>query len=149
SFPADGYYVVRCEVSDMKGGVASSHLVITVGSPTTFTMSGQVIDTYGNPLANVRMHNGRPAGEYRYTFTDSEGYYTITDLAPGDYNNRGFLFQYKTTPLAFFNPVTIGSANAVGLDHLAAPITKVSIAKISDGNETGGNCVFEISRGGD
>jgi uncharacterized repeat protein (TIGR01451 family)/uncharacterized delta-60 repeat protein len=149
AFPSDGYYVVRCEVSDMKGGVTSSHLVVRVGTPTTFTMSGQVIDTFANPVANVRVHNGRPGAEYRYNYTDSQGYYTIADVLAGDYNNNGFLYHYKTIPLAFFNPVTIGGANAVGLDHLANPITKVSIVKVSDGNETGSNVVFEVSRIGD
>ncbi|HEY0548125.1 MAG TPA: PKD domain-containing protein, partial [Verrucomicrobiae bacterium] len=91
TFDVAGQYVVRCEVSDMKGGVASRHVVVTVGTPTTFTISGRVLDPEGNPVQGVRVHNSgdKPAsptpqpdgittnsaitdiGTYRYGYTDT------------------------------------------------------------------------------
>ena len=58
--------------ADMKGGVASRWVVVTVGSPNLFTMSGQVIDNNGDPVQGVRVHNGRQGAAYQYSFTDSD-----------------------------------------------------------------------------
>ncbi len=150
TFPAEGHYVIRCEVSDMKGGKTIQHLLITVGSPANFVMRGRVIDPDNQPVPGVRVHNGRLGSEYRVAFTDSQGAYTITDIAAGNYDNRAFLYGYKTDPLTFFNPVTISDANAANLDHLAFPITKVSVSIGNDADEEdGGAGTFIVSRTGD
>ncbi|HAV62219.1 MAG TPA: hypothetical protein DCY13_07615, partial [Verrucomicrobiales bacterium] len=55
---ASGDYVVRCRVSDMKGGWASAHVVVRIGSHSTFSIRGRVTDTLGQPIEGVRVHNG-------------------------------------------------------------------------------------------
>lgn len=82
TFNQAGQYVVRCEVSDMKGGVASSLVMVTVGSPGNRSLSGIVIDANGNPLAGVRVHNGLPGAQQRFCLSDSQGNYIIPDLSP-------------------------------------------------------------------
>lgn len=144
TFATNGHFTVRCEVSDMKGGVVSRHVVVTVGSPATFRMSGRVLDPDGNPVAGVRVHNGRdypddttPAGQgYLYAFTDSEGYYTITGLAPGSYENRAFIYGYRTEP-AFLNPQQLTVADATDLDHVATPLPRVSVSRRENAPESG------------
>src|SRR6185436_3883645 len=53
-----GDYVVRVEVSDMKGGIDSDYVVVRVGSPSTYQISGRVTDASGNPIQGVLVHNG-------------------------------------------------------------------------------------------
>ncbi len=173
TFDVDGQYVVRCEVSDMKGGVASRHVVLTVGTPTTFTISGRVLDPEGNPVQGVRVHNSgdKPAsptpqpdgittnsaitdiGTYRYGYTDTDGYYVIGNIPPGGYTNRAFLFGYRTEPLNFTDPVVLNNGNAINLDFVATPLTRVSVAKTRDANEVGASedddGIFTLSRTGD
>lgn len=173
TFDVAGQYVVRCEVSDMKGGVASRHVVITVGTPTTFTISGRVTDPEGNPVQGVRVHNSgdkptAPApqpdgittnsaitdiGTYRYGYTDTDGYYVIGNIPPGTYTNRAFLFGYRTEPLDFSDPVLLNNGNALNLNFVATPLIRVSIAKTRDANELGASedddGIFTVSRTGD
>ena len=157
TFNAAGRYVVRCEVSDMKGGVASAHVVVTVGAPTTFTMSGRVLDPNGNPVQGVRVHNSgvKPAnpppapdgistnapitdiGTYRYGYTDSDGYYVIGNVPVGTYTCRAFIYGYRTEPLDFTDPVVINSGNALNLNFVAAPLTRVSLTQTRDAFEPG------------
>lgn len=164
SWDNDGQYVVRCEVSDMKGGVASAYVVVVVGSPTTFTMSGRVVDILGNPLQGVRVHNGgsppayvAPEGEgadptpppetpftYRYSFTDSQGYYTIGNIPPGTYTNRAFLFGYRIDH-DFNDPVVLNSSDANGLNHTAWPLPRVRIDRERDVPEVMSNIVVGIN----
>src|SRR6266851_1546606 len=123
TFRATGNFAVRCEASDTKGGLASAYVIVTVGSPTNFTISGQVMDDNGNPVQGVRVHNGvvpNPLGNatYHYSFTDSQGNYIITGLDPGNYPVETFLYGYKSSPpfLDFVNPIPIFNSDAVGVD---------------------------------
>lgn len=59
SWSEAGDYVVRCEASDLRGGITSRHLVIRVGDPEKWGISGRVLDEMGQPLRGVRVHNGR------------------------------------------------------------------------------------------
>ena len=176
SWAAAGQYVVRCEVSDMKGGVASAYVVVVVGNPTTFTISGRVLDQDGNPLQGVRVHNGAalPANPpipqegsdanttpvtpttHRATFTDSQGYYTIGNIPAGNYDCRAFIYGYHTVA-QFADPVDITAASANGLDFVATALPRVSVEKVVDAPENGipgdgttNSGVFRITReGGD
>src|ERR1017187_3223712 len=49
SFSA-GEHLVRCVVSDMKGGVASANAVVTIGAPSGNRITGVVLDPDGLPL---------------------------------------------------------------------------------------------------
>ncbi|MBN2505875.1 MAG: PKD domain-containing protein [Verrucomicrobia bacterium] len=169
AFTNAGQYVVRCEVSDMKGGVASAHRVVVCGNPSTFTMSGRVLDINGQPLQGVRVHNGGkpppyvpPAQEglpptpppvddstYRYTYTDAQGYYTVGNIPPGIYTNDAFLFGYTIEP-RFLNPQELTGADAAGLDYVATPLPKIGLHKRDDASESGAAPGgFTITREGD
>jgi hypothetical protein len=125
SWSVAGEYVVRCVVSDMKGGTASQSRVVRVGSPNTFTVSGRA-SVGGLPLANVRIHNGLTGNAYREAFTDSDGSYTLCGLAAGNYTVGAALNGYGFTA-GFVNPVTVGP-HATGADFTASPSVTVTLA---------------------
>src|SRR5439155_21787107 len=147
TFPAAGRYVVRCEVSDMKGGKDSAFVVVTVGQPGTFSISGRVVDNLGNPVQGVRVHNGgtpppyappAPVGypatppptnaaTYVYTYTASRGNFTLANLPARSYTCGAFLYGYRTAPDTFANPVVLANGDAQGLTFVATPITRVSV----------------------
>lgn len=81
TFTAAGHYQVQCTVSDMKGGREVRSVLITVGTPSTVTISGTVLDGLGNPVPNVRVHNGLTLAEYRGGHTDASGNYRVTSLS--------------------------------------------------------------------
>jgi uncharacterized delta-60 repeat protein len=153
SWNTPGEYVVRCEVSDMKGGVTSKHLVITVGSPNTLRISGRVIDGDGNPLPGVRVHNGvtttnnEYAANFQWSFTDSDGRYSLVNLAPDTYRLGAFLFGYVTGPLNFANPIPVLGADAVAVDFLALPLSDIHVTALNPAREAGlVPGTFQISR---
>jgi alpha-tubulin suppressor-like RCC1 family protein len=117
SWSIAGDYVVRCIVSDMKGGVASAYKVIRVGSPTTFQVSGSVT-VNGQPMEGVEVSNGLTTTSYRGAFTDSNGNYTITGLAAGTYTLKATKFGHTLTISGFTNPVAVGP-NQTGKNFVA------------------------------
>ena len=145
SWATAGEYRVRCTVSDMKGKTASASVIVTIGTTSTFRISG-TITSGGQPLANVRVHNSLTGTSYREAYTDADGTYTLTRLATGTYTVGTQLYGYTLTPT--------GSASvAVGpnktLDFTAAAQSVVSIAvqdaDCAEGANTGS---FRISRTG-
>lgn len=107
SFAAAGEYYVEVTVSDMKGGVARDSVIVSVGGPATFTISGRVLNTDGRPLGGIRVSTSGS----RYAFSESDGTYTISRLAAGSYTvtaidpvNDAYAFA---NPF-FNNPVTVG-----------------------------------------
>jgi uncharacterized delta-60 repeat protein len=155
SWPAPGHYVVRCEVSDMRGGITSLHRVVTIGSPATLSVSGRVLDQYGQPLPGVRIHNGAltetmtiETNTHSFTYTDSEGRYSLVNLAPSNtYTCGAFLRGYVTRPRNFLNPVTLFDMSTQDLDYLARLIPLVSVTAATSGAEAGlQNGIFTISR---
>src|SRR5205814_1223077 len=106
---AAGEYVVRCLVSDMKGGLGSASVVVQVGSPTTYRISGRVT-AEGNPLVNVRVY----VSSSKMTYTDSDGTYNLVGLAAGNYTVNASLYGYALSPTGFANPVSVGP-NATGI----------------------------------
>jgi uncharacterized repeat protein (TIGR01451 family)/uncharacterized delta-60 repeat protein len=158
TFTTDGNYVVRCEVSDMKGGVASRFLVVTVGEPTTHTISGRVVDPNGFGVQGVRVHNSRARpddtdtypidlGLYRYGYTDSDGYYAIGNVPSGTYTNRAFIYGYQTVPQNFTDPLVVSDGDTTDFDFIATPITRVKIAQTTDAKEPGEDGVTEDETG--
>ncbi|MBP9902790.1 MAG: immunoglobulin domain-containing protein [Verrucomicrobia bacterium] len=113
SWAAAGEYVVRCEVSDMKGGVGSQSVIVRVGSPTTYRIAGQV-QTSSGPLPGVRVS----VSSTRMAWTDSDGTYTITGLPAGSYTVSASLEGYSFTGSDFTNPVSVGP-NAAGINFNA------------------------------
>ena len=107
SFADAGEYSVQVTVSDMMGGTARDSVVVNVGSPGTFAITGRVLNTGGQPLGGIRVSTSGS----RYAFSESDGTYTISRLAAGNYTvtaidsvNDAFTFA---NPF-FNNPVTVG-----------------------------------------
>lgn len=105
-----GQYVVRCVVSDMKGGEASDSVVITVGSPSTYSISG-TITANGSPVGGVRVS----VSSTKVTYTDSSGVYTLTGLSAGAYTVSAALVGYTFSVSGFSNPVSVGPSRT-GMD---------------------------------
>jgi hypothetical protein len=150
SFSA-GEHVVRCVVSDMKGGVASANAVVTVGAPSGNRITGMVLDTNGVPLEGVRVDNSADTNAFTYIggYTDSAGRYLITGVS-GDINLYAFSYGYIFTNITWTNPITADS-NILTADFIAIPLTTVSIAATTNQvPETGkGTSYFILTRTGD
>ncbi len=120
-----GDFVVRCTVSDLKGGLGSHSIVVHIGSPATFTISGRVLEG-SIPLQGVRVLNGPVRPDYRYTFTDSDGFYMLTDLPPGTNVitaiKAGFSFSSRT--------VIVGPS-ATNIDVAGLPASVPFIAAVN------------------
>jgi hypothetical protein len=127
SFPSAGEYTVRCVVSDLRGGTSQQALIVRVGNPAVFRISGHVVDATNRPLAGVLVSAGA-----RTVYTADDGSYTIPGLAAGGYTitavepvsgSLSFAHPY------FNNPVTVGpnftTADFVGVSgslNLYTPI---------------------------
>jgi hypothetical protein len=110
SWPATGEYLVRCVVSDMKGGVASDSAVVTVNNPATYQIRGQV-SVGGAPIQGVRVS----VSSVKMTYTDSDGTYVLPGLPAGSYTVSAALDGYSFAQSGFVNPVGVGP-NANGVD---------------------------------
>lgn len=166
SWSAVGHYVVRCIVSDMKGSVNTAKVLITVGSPTTFTISGRVLGPSSVPLEGVQVANqvidlpsntyftnngfsNPQAANYRSGFTDSNGDYIITGVPAGSHTLYANLYPYSFTP-TFGNPVSV-AANVTGADWTGADMPTLTLAA-TDASATEVSAdtgTFRITRSGD
>ncbi|MBE7500984.1 MAG: PKD domain-containing protein [Verrucomicrobiales bacterium] len=153
----DGDYRVRVEVSDMKGGKVSRHMVVRVGTPTnSFRISGVVVDDKGEPLADVRVANGAITNnteldvDFQSTFTDSDGRFTLINQTPGDKEVTAFLHGYVTTAQNFNQIVTVDQQHVEGLEFLALAQRRVTVEVLQHANlgaKTPGT--FRFTRTGD
>ena len=109
-----GDYVVRCVVSDMKGGTASGYVVVKVGNPTTFRITGQ-IRRDSVPLEGIRVF----VSNTRLTYTASDGTYVLTGLSKGQYTIKALSEGLLFTREGFSNPLNL-SADAVGINFEGA-----------------------------
>jgi hypothetical protein len=144
-------YVVRCTVTDMKGGLCSRYVVITVGSPTTFKVEGRITLSGGQPLADVRVYNGLSGASYRGAYTDSDGYYTLANLTNFSYALSAVKYGYTLGPSGWSNPITVGP-DASGVDWSATnrPIVSVSVPDplAAEPNPAADTGTFTINRSG-
>lgn len=149
SWATPGQYVVRCTVSDMKGGSASDSVLVTIGSPTTvFTIAGRVLDSGGQPVAGVRVHNGLTGTSYRGDYTDSLGRYRITNLPAGSYSLAAAQPGATIAPANFANPQSVGPDRA-DRDFLYTLKPAVAVAALNASiSENGGTGVFRFTRTG-
>ncbi len=124
SWSSAGEYVVRCVASDMKGRTASDSVVVTIGTPSTYSVRG-TITADGNPVQSVRV----TAGPFHSAYTDSDGTYIITGVSPGTYQMGASHPDFDSfTASGFANPVTVGPSRT-GIDFTG------------EGGETGGGSV--------
>lgn len=146
AWTSSGRFVVRCLVSDMKGGTASDSVVISVGSAQPLSITGYVT-VAGQPLQNVRVHNGQTGANYRGAMTNSDGSYQLTGIAPGTTSLAAVLPGYVVTP-GFTNPLQIG-ADFNGASFTAEEMKKVSISVTDQfATEGGDSAAVRISRTG-
>ena len=122
-----GEYKVQCVVSDMKGGTASESIIVTVGAPASFTISGRVLYK-GAPLPNVLVR----ATSSRFAYTDSDGSYTITRLAAGSYTVSALLYPHTFVNPFFSNPVTVGP-NAANIDFIGVDAPQNNASLVATG----------------
>jgi hypothetical protein len=110
SWSAAGDYLVRCTVSDLRGGVGSDSLAIRVGSPTTYRLSGKVTRD-GQPVGGVRIFTSNT----RLTYTDSDGSYVLPGVTGGTYTLRAQADGLLFTRAGFTNPLVV-SGHKTSLD---------------------------------
>ncbi|TAK96422.1 MAG: PKD domain-containing protein [Verrucomicrobia bacterium] len=117
SWTTAGDYLVRCVVSDMKGGVASKWVIVRVGSPTTYRITGNITDGSA-PVEGVRAS----VTSARLGYTDSDGNYAIVGLPAGAYTVSGTLYGFAFTPSNFTNTVSVGP-DQTDKNLLATPVS--------------------------
>lgn len=120
-----GRYVVRCIVSDMKGGTSSHSVLVTVGAPTTYSVSGRVTAD-GLPLDGVRV-----SASSKISYTDGTGSYTLTGLGSGDSTVSAVKPGFSLTPVGFANPITLGPS-AANIDFIATAGTYSISGQVTD-----------------
>jgi hypothetical protein len=118
SWTAAGDYVVQCLVTDMKGGLARDSVVVRVGSPATYQLTGTVtVD--GFPVQGARID----VSSTRMTWSDSDGTYTLVGLPAGSYTVNASLDGYSFTNSGFSNPIALGP-DATGIDFISGSSTR-------------------------
>lgn len=124
SWTAAGEYVVRCVVSDMKGGLASSYAVVRVGSPNVVRIAGRVTRD-GQPVQGVRVE----VSNTRQAFTSTDGTYVISGLTRGNYTVKAIADGLLFTRNGFTNPLSVQS-NRIDINFdasLPGDLTQVSL----------------------
>lgn len=144
-----GDFVVQLEVSDRKGGVGRSHVVVTVGEPRTAIVAGRVTDESGTPLSGARVHSLAVDGKnrtLRWMLTDSDGRYALTQLVPGTYTNGAFAFGYKMDHVP---ALQITGRETRARDYLVRALSRVEIGSPQFIAEAAGlTSVFSLTRTG-
>jgi Concanavalin A-like lectin/glucanases superfamily/PKD domain/Carboxypeptidase regulatory-like domain len=125
SWSAAGDYVVRCVVSDMKGGTTSAKVLVTIGSPTTFRIAGNVSGS-GGPLDGVRV-----AASTENAYTDANGNYILTGLPAGSYTVTAIKSGLNFSTSGFSNPVVVGP-HASGINFTSTQQTYSLSGKVTD-----------------
>ncbi|MBM3845186.1 MAG: PKD domain-containing protein, partial [Verrucomicrobia bacterium] len=125
SFSSPGHYVVRCEVSDMKGGKRSQHRVITVGAPSTVVLQGVVRDENGAPLSDAIV--AVIGGNQLVTLSDSEGRYSLAGPNNSLVTNVAYKHGFETSPANFDNPAPVINGDGPSMDHVAVALPLVSV----------------------
>ncbi len=141
SWSSSGEYVVRCTVTDMKGGTASDSAIVRVGSPSTFRVSGTV-RTNDSPIQGVRVF----ASSSRVTYTDSDGQYNLVGLPAGSYTINAQLDGYTFPITSFQNPVSVGP-DATGNDFNTSLLSPPVITSQPQGRAVavGSNVVMSVT----
>ena len=126
NFATPGEHVVRCVVSDMKGGEASANAVVTVGEAGGFRISGRVTDSSGLPLEGVLVGNGEIAAKnFIGGWTDSDGRYLLVNVAT-NLDLNAYFFGYTFASPTWTNPLQ-PTNDLVNFNFLASVLPTVNI----------------------
>lgn len=126
SWAANGDYIVRCTVSDMKGGTGSASVAIKVGDPNSLRVSGRVLSTCGSPVSGADV---KIVALNKSTITDTDGTYTLTGVKVGAYDVTASDKGTAIAPANFTNPLNVDgdkvniNFGAKDLDTLPPTIT--------------------------
>ncbi len=151
SFSAPGVHVVRCVVSDMKGGEASANTMLTVGSSGGYRVSGRVTDTNGVPLEGVLVSNGSNSlSAFVGGWTDSDGRYLIGNVT-GDLGLNAVEFGYTLVSATnWSNPIS-PTNDVADADFIGLPLPRVNLAVDTNAvaKNDGTTHLFTVTRTGD
>lgn len=139
-----GEYLVRCVVSDMKGGRTSTGVVVRIGNPTVYRITGRVLDN-GQGVEGVRVYTAHT----NMTYTDSAGYYQLANLKAASFTVAAQEYGQALTP-AFDNPVSVGppvSGRNFGRSGAPALIVDDLDGRVEVA-EAGGTDTYRIRLGG-
>ncbi|HEX7652594.1 MAG TPA: Calx-beta domain-containing protein, partial [Verrucomicrobiae bacterium] len=145
-------HVVRCIVSDMKGGEASANLVVTNAAATGYRLTGRVTDQSGQPIQGMLVGNGLVAAStFVGGWTDSDGRYVIVNVAAGSsLTLQPACYGYTFSNANWSNPYQPTNSTE-GLDFVLTPLTRITIT--ADTNTVpesdGSTHFFTITRQGD
>jgi protocatechuate 3,4-dioxygenase beta subunit len=158
SWSAAGHYQVLCTASDMKGKRTTRAVLITIGSPATFMVSGNITGPDEQPLEGVYVANYAPSSStshpnsstFRGTWTDSDGNYILTGLAAGTYSITPTLYPNVFTPSTFSNPVTVGpsTTNKNFTSALLPTVTLTVLNAVAHEGPAPGTGLVRIERSG-
>lgn len=129
-----GEFVVRCTVSDMKGGFACAGTLVTVGEPDSLRISGRVTTPDASPVDGALVYCA-----LNRTFTDGNGEYQLTGLPPSStVTLAASKYGYLLAPVGTWsNPIKLTSTIA-GIDFAAIARPMVSVdsvhARIAEGS---------------
>ncbi len=101
--------VARVTATDMKGGTGTAFVVVRVGNPSTYRISGTVREL-GVGVEGVRVFVGS-----KMTLTDTQGDYTLTGFTSGSFT-VGATKPGWTLNSSFVNPVMVNTVNVTGID---------------------------------
>lgn len=124
SWTTAGEYVVRCTVSDMKGGTASASTLVVIGTPRTFHITGRVTGKDG-ALEGVRVS----VSSTQSAVTDANGWYAITGLTTGSYVVKASADNYLFMRQGFASPLVINGSKDT-IDFIAVPRDGVEVASL-------------------
>lgn len=141
SWSVAGEYVVRCVVSDMKGGATSTSLVVRVGNPgTRHQIRGRVLAD-GQAVAGARVYTANT----NMTYTGSDGGYILANLGAGAFTVQAQRHGL-TLAQAFDNPVTVGpSADGRDFGAEGSPALRLTPAENVEVAEGGGGATYLVS----
>lgn len=119
SWSARGKYFVTCTATDMKDKQTTRSLLVNVDVDDGFafyTVSGVIKDSLNNPLEGIYVSDRPLSGAesvnltstFRYAYTDSNGFYALTNLAPNPTNITVNRYPLSFSP-DFPNPLSISA----------------------------------------
>ena len=127
SWTTTGEHVVRCEVSDMRGGRASANAIATVGAGFGFRVSGVVLDANGHALEDVFIRSTfTNANNVPVTgFTDSDGAFVLAGVT-GQFDVTAAKYGHAFDSVGWVNPLTV-TADLATADFHARALTNVTL----------------------